>query len=194
MQQGLRDRKKQQTRQAIIDSAHVLFMAKGYDATTINDIAASANCAPRTFFQYFASKEDLLLVGIDIFWDKFAEFLSAKPAEQSTLDAARMWMVQAATKYTQSKQSHMRMLADVDKSVRARVRLHSNERMRSILIPEFAKELSLRAKDGKPRILAAMVATIADIYYEDEVADSIDVATYIEQAFDLIKPSLDRLS
>jgi len=56
----LRDRKKQRTRQAIIDAATDLFTRQGYERTTIAEIAAAADIGTRTFFSYFATKEELL--------------------------------------------------------------------------------------------------------------------------------------
>jgi AcrR family transcriptional regulator len=57
---SLRERKKERTRQALIDAAVELFERHGYEKTTIADIAAAADIGTRTFFSYFASKEELL--------------------------------------------------------------------------------------------------------------------------------------
>jgi AcrR family transcriptional regulator len=62
---SLRDRKRARTRQALIDAAVELFERDGYDETTIADIAAAADISPRTFFGYFAGKEDLLFTDAD---------------------------------------------------------------------------------------------------------------------------------
>ncbi|SDM47074.1 TetR/AcrR family transcriptional regulator [Allokutzneria albata] len=58
---GRRERKKQRTRAAIVEAAAELFERKGYEQTTVAEIAAAADLSTRTFFLHFPSKEDLLL-------------------------------------------------------------------------------------------------------------------------------------
>jgi len=58
---GLRERKKQKTREAIQREALRLFKEQGYSATTIEQIAAAAEISPSTFFNYFPTKEDVVL-------------------------------------------------------------------------------------------------------------------------------------
>jgi len=57
---GRRERKKEQTRRKIFDAALALFMAKGFEATTVDDIAARADVAKGTFFNYFPRKESVI--------------------------------------------------------------------------------------------------------------------------------------
>ncbi|WP_327358583.1 TetR/AcrR family transcriptional regulator [Streptomyces sp. NBC_01304] len=57
---SLRERKRRRTRSALIDAAAELFARKGYDETTVAEIAAAAEIGTRTFFSYFASKEEIL--------------------------------------------------------------------------------------------------------------------------------------
>ena len=61
----LRERKREKTRAAIVDAAMELFETRGYDGTTVADIAAVAEIGTRTFFTYFASKDELLFPGAD---------------------------------------------------------------------------------------------------------------------------------
>ena len=62
---GLRERKRQQTRQRIVDAGLRLFLEKGIEATTLDEIAAAADISRRTFFAYFPAKEDIVLAWQD---------------------------------------------------------------------------------------------------------------------------------
>ena len=93
---GLRERKKQQTREAIHRAAMGLFAERGFDATTIADIAAAADIAPRTFFSYFASKEEVVFAKFDSAFTEFDRALSERPPGTTALEALRTWIVGAA--------------------------------------------------------------------------------------------------
>jgi TetR/AcrR family transcriptional regulator, cholesterol catabolism regulator len=60
-----RARRKQETRERIVDAAVELFVSQGYDATTVDQIAAAADVARGTFFNYFPGKEDVTYAAID---------------------------------------------------------------------------------------------------------------------------------
>jgi AcrR family transcriptional regulator len=62
---SLRERKRARTRQALVAAAAELFERRGYDKTTVADIAAAAEISTRTFFSYFASKEEVLFADGD---------------------------------------------------------------------------------------------------------------------------------
>jgi len=100
MTTGLRERKKQQTREAIHKAAMRLFAERGFDATTIADIAAAADISPRTFFSYFASKEEAVFAKFEAAFAGFDRALRERPAGTTALDALRRWIVIAAKEYS----------------------------------------------------------------------------------------------
>jgi AcrR family transcriptional regulator len=91
---GLRERKKARTREAIIDAALDLFERKGFEATTVEDIAAAADVSPRTFFRYFESKVDLVMARNEAHGDKIGPLIAARPASEGPLEALRQVMQQ----------------------------------------------------------------------------------------------------
>jgi AcrR family transcriptional regulator len=84
---GLRARKKLRTRQAIREAAYRLIQERGYDNTTIEQIAAAAEVSPSTVFRYFPSKEHIILTAD--FAGPVIELLLARPADEPPLVALR---------------------------------------------------------------------------------------------------------
>ncbi|MGI5491983.1 TetR family transcriptional regulator [Microtetraspora malaysiensis] len=84
---GLRERKKQKTRIALIDAALDLFLTHGYDITTVDQIAAVVDVSPRTFFRYFASKEEVALSPCRDGQEIFASELAARPSDEPPYQA-----------------------------------------------------------------------------------------------------------
>lgn len=85
---GLRQRKKQQTRAALIDAALDLFLNQGYEHTTVDQIAAAAEVSPRTFFRYFGSKEELLAHNMNAAEEALVRALAERPAGEPPFTAA----------------------------------------------------------------------------------------------------------
>jgi AcrR family transcriptional regulator len=78
-----RERKKRQTRDALVHAALELFHAKGYEHTAVREITDAVDVSERTFFRYFASKEDLVLSFIRDSTDAFVAELAARPAAEA---------------------------------------------------------------------------------------------------------------
>lgn len=84
---GLRERKKLKTRLSIRREALRLFAEQGYDATSVDQIAAAAEVSPSTFFRYFPAKEDVVLS--DGYDRILGEALRNRPADEPIVDAVR---------------------------------------------------------------------------------------------------------
>src|SRR6187402_3151043 len=84
-QGGLRARKREQTRERLTRVAMELFLANGFEATTLDDIAAAAEISRRSFFHYFASKEDVVLAWQDGSTGAMIAAIAARPAEEPML-------------------------------------------------------------------------------------------------------------
>ncbi|MCW2861595.1 MAG: transcriptional regulator [Actinoallomurus sp.] len=86
---GRRERKKQRTRESLVDAAFRLFQEKGFEATTVEEIADAVDVSSRTFFRYFASKEDVVLTYQEEQFTTMLEELAARPKAEPVMTALR---------------------------------------------------------------------------------------------------------
>ncbi|MER7967490.1 MULTISPECIES: TetR family transcriptional regulator [unclassified Streptomyces] len=85
----LRERKKQRTRDALLRTAVEMFVARGYDGTTVDDIADAVDVSPRTFFRYFAGKEEAALALQELAVAHYLRAVRERPAEEAPVVALR---------------------------------------------------------------------------------------------------------
>ncbi|MFI6575291.1 TetR/AcrR family transcriptional regulator [Nocardiopsis sp. NPDC050513] len=86
---GLRERKKARLRENLVESGLRLFLEQGYHGTTTEEIAASVGVSQRTFFRYFATKEELILEAVRGTDALLLTALRARPADEPPLVALR---------------------------------------------------------------------------------------------------------
>jgi len=91
-QLGLRERSKERRRDAIVHAAYRLFAEHGYDATTVSDIAAAAEVAPRTVALYFPSKQDIALSRFTAGADTLTTALRERTKDESVSDVLENWL------------------------------------------------------------------------------------------------------
>jgi AcrR family transcriptional regulator len=90
---GLRERKKQQTRQHIAETARALFVERGFEAVTVAEIARAADVSQQTVFNYFPTKEDLVFWRLGAFEDELLATVRDRPAGESAMSAFRRFLL-----------------------------------------------------------------------------------------------------
>lgn len=78
----VRERSRRAVRDELTQLAQTMFVEKGYDETTIDDLAAAAGMSRRTFFRYFASKEELVVGKYEVLGEQLADDLAARPIDE----------------------------------------------------------------------------------------------------------------
>ena len=156
---GLRERKKLRTAEAIEDAALSLFAERGFQATTIADIAEVAEIAPRTFFAYFPSKESVLFGDFDPLVQSLAEHLESRDS-QSLLDALRTWIVAIVELdgLPDERRRRRQVIEASDELLAYELRLTA--RFESVIAIAVASELDADPRDLHPRLVAAAVAAM----------------------------------
>jgi AcrR family transcriptional regulator len=80
---------RERTRAALREAALTRFVRDGFDATSVSAIAADAGVTPRTFYRYFASKDEVLFADYKARLDWFRRALSVRPRKESLVDSVR---------------------------------------------------------------------------------------------------------
>ena len=186
---GRRQRKKQRTRDALIEAAMELFAAQGYDHTAVHEITDAVDVSERTFFRYFASKEDLVLSFVRDGQTAFAGALAARPPGEDPFTAARQ-AFQISLRELPGRPgevaSYLSVMGLIDSTpalLAAYLRyVHDHD-------DEIIEVLTLRegvdpAADRRPRVLAAVIGSLVFLANRDWRAGGDPSPEAMAAAFD----------
>ncbi|MFD2796685.1 TetR/AcrR family transcriptional regulator [Promicromonospora vindobonensis] len=158
----LRERTRRAVHAEITDTALRLFAEQGFDATTVDQIAAAAGISRRSFFHYFGSKEDVVLGDLEALGLRVRDALEARPATETAWEALRaaLMTLQGPDTDAATELQIAGMYADAP-SLRAR-HLEKHLRWQELLAPDVERRLGIApAATVDPRARAVIAAALA---------------------------------
>lgn len=173
--QGLRERKKARTREAIIEAALDLFERNGYDATTVEEIAAAAEVSPRTFFRYFESKLDLVMARSGEKHAGLGPLLASRPAGEGLVEAVREAMrAELAAQLADPlvRREFQVMLTTPSLRILAREHFYEEE---AEMVPAVADRLGRRDDDLVAQVAAGVIASALWVAVNRWVVEGADL-------------------
>jgi AcrR family transcriptional regulator len=188
MQQiGLRERKKQRTRETIARTALKLFDRHGFQATTIPQIADAAEVSPRTVSTYFPAKEELVFPDQEESFAQLAERVRERPAGETAPEALRAW-VQAQLPSWQAREDELQMrgrVIDADEGLRT-YRTRFVVRTQELMADEIAHDLGRAPGDPETHMAAAATSAMLDVLAQHRPASGGDLAAWHGEALELM--------
>ncbi len=190
---GLRETKKRRTRQALIDAAMRLYREKGFEGVTVAEIAREAEVAPRTFFGYFETKEDVFLGRGDERLERIVRAIHERDRRQPILRAVRPVLLQDREPTMAEHAESGPGLSDLLRhpSITSRLRERWN-RWEDLLAEAIADDVGASLDDPQPQVVAAAITAgirIAAAAAQKQPRERNRIA---EQVFDLLAAGLGR--
>ena len=187
-QPALLERKQQLVRGAIRDAALDLFLEKGFEAVRVEDITARAGVSRRTFFRYFASKDDLMAQGVDEFREVVRQAVASCPPGRPVMELFRQTVMQAARESASDPRAR-----DVLRIMFTSPAARAAQLSRVPAVEDLLEEAFRRRCEGSPareaaagalaRMTLSAVGAVMRMWYEDGKADITAVSQAVLDAF-----------
>jgi AcrR family transcriptional regulator len=197
-QPGLRERKKQRTRETIARAAHELFAERGYHATTLPEIAEAADVSTRTIFAYFPSKEDILFSEFAVLKEALAQALAERPEGEEALETVRQFILFSHGIEKTELEEQVSRCVESDETLRSHLRARLAQ-LEELIAAAIAKDIGADESDLRPHLVAASLTAAFIVLTErgdskakplnpEEVAAQIDpVITFLRGGLDALK-------
>lgn len=161
---GLRERKKQKTRELIATTALGLFVADGYQATTVAEIAEAAEVAERTVFAYFPTKEDILFSDHLALEEGLAASLANRSPGSAALDVLRDFIVENLSRFDEPARLRWGIVSQ-DGVLRSHQRARQAA-LGGVIAAAIAADLGEEVDDLRPQLVTAAVIAAFTATYE----------------------------
>jgi AcrR family transcriptional regulator len=161
---SLQVRKQQLVRDAIYDAAIDLFAVKGFDETTVEEVAQAAGVSRRSFFRYFASKDDLLAQNVVNFGSVLGATITACSQALTPLETVRETVL-SVLKQSVAQPRTRQIIEIAQRSASARQAHHSRMmEVEDVVAAAFAGRLKIASKDEmKPRLLSGLTLSVMNV-------------------------------
>ncbi|HET9381219.1 MAG TPA: TetR family transcriptional regulator [Streptomyces sp.] len=168
---GLRELKKQRTRDALLRAALELFTTRGFEQTTVDEITEAVGVSQRTFFRYFASKEDAALFVTGLLHTHYVEAVRERPAHEAPLEALR----RAAMEHWDSIGEAIEQIVPLELHLRSYQAIESTPALLAVHLrrsteveEEVARVVAEREgldvdADPRPRLVVAMFGAVVRV-------------------------------
>ena len=171
--EGLRERKKRQTRQRISDVATALFVFRGFDAVRVSDVADVVGVSEKTLYNYFPTKEAMVFDMADDDVERVAAALRERKADESPTRAVLRAMLAGLDALTASDGLDLilprfaEMIASTPSLRAAWLDIHA--RLVAVTADELAASADIDPRDPEPMIAARAIVGLQDVFYEQLV-------------------------
>ena len=196
-----RERKKSRTRDDILNAALKLFSERGFDKTTVADIAEEADVALSTLFVYFPSKDDLVFHDFAALQASLRKAMDERPPGQPAIEIFRAWIEQQVVSFNNPSHPRYRV---IQKLIESDERLLAQQRRRFAYFEEqfaiaIADEFGDKPEDLRPRIMAgaaigAMTAAFAYLRKHTGTAARERAMEHVVQALKAAESALKRMN
>jgi AcrR family transcriptional regulator len=194
---GLRERKKQRTRETISRVALELFVERGYHATTLAEIAEAAEVSTRTIFAYYPSKEDILFSDFPALLDAVAQTLRERPAGKDALEAIRDFIL--TVPHGEKEDSQRQAIIESDATLRSHMRARMAQ-LQDLVAAAVAEDIGADADDLRPHVVAASLIAAFEVLSERDPGKTAkpqnpeEIAAVIDPVIAFVRGGLEALA
>lgn len=188
---SLRDDKKTRTREALRAAAFRLFLSKGFDRTTVDEIAGEAGVSRTTFFRYFPTKEAVVFERAREVGEVFRRWIAERPRGENPLEAfegALLSLAREAQDAGLARESlELEELLERNPSLRKREGEHRQEQI--ALVAQALADRDGRPVDGEHRLAAGIGVLVSDVVREQwhDSGATADVEALLKEQFATIR-------
>ena len=194
---GLRERRKKLTAEELEAAALRLFGERGFDSVTVDDIAAEADVSRRTFFRYFASKEDVLLADHFVQLARLREAMAARPLDEPIVTALRNALLSMTGDFEDRKEMIIlrgRLMRDTP-SLQARSLVHQKlweDAMQEMVAERLGVD---PATDLRPGVVSAATVAAMRVAFQSWLTAGAtgDLIAMTAEALDLLDGGLQQV-